>query len=117
MTDYMAQASARFFDSQRKKSGNCKEVLSWVEGKYYIPVSSVVDFIETLQEKTKETYYSNAFVPNFANKLFSSDDRAVKKTPILDDLKANPDMKMGIYDFVKLMAVIERQQKAKKVGV
>ncbi len=76
----------------------------------------MIDFIQTLQEKTKETYYTSAFIPNFANKLFSSEDRSITKTPILDYLKADPELRMGIYDFVKLMAIVERQQKAKKVG-
>ena len=30
--------------------------------------------------------------------------------------KAHSDLRMGVYDFVKLMAVIERQNKSKKVG-
>ena len=76
----------------------------------------MIDFIQTLQEKTKETYYTSAFIPNFANKLFSSEDRSITKTPSLDSLKADPELRMGIYDFVKLMAIVERQQKAKKVG-
>ena len=79
-------------------------------------MNAVIDFIQTLQEKTKETYYTSAFVPNFANKLFSSEDRSITKTPILEYLKSDPELKMGIYDFVKLMAIVERQQKAKKVG-
>ena len=83
---------------------------------YFIPVSAVIEFIETLQEKTKEVYYTSAFIPNFANKLFSSDDRSISKTPIVEYLKDDPELKMGVYDFVKLMAIVERQQKAKKVG-
>ena len=86
------------------------------EGEFFSPMDDVIDFVTTLQEKTKETYYTSAFVPNFADKLFSAEARAVKKTPLLEYLKAHSDLRMGVYDFVKLMAVIERQNKSKKVG-
>lgn len=78
-------------------------------------MEDVIDVVTTLQEKTKETFYTSAFVPNFADKLFSAEARAVKKTTLLEYLKANSDMRMGVYDFVKMMATIERQNTSKKV--
>lgn len=87
-----------------------------VDGKYYIPMSAVIDCVETLQEKTKEKYYTSAFIPNWANKLLSSAARSVKKQSLLTMLQNSEQEQMDIYDFVKLMAVVERQHKAKKVG-
>lgn len=43
--------------------------------------------VAEMEEKTKETYYASAFVPNFANKLFSGEDRAVKVEKLMDVLK------------------------------
>ena len=40
--------------------------------------------VAEMEEKTKETYYASAFVPNFANKLFSGEDRAVKVEKLMD---------------------------------
>ena len=79
-------------------------------------MSAVIDCVETLQEKTKEKYYTSAFIPNWANKLLSSAARSVKKQSLLEMLRNSEQEKMEIYDFVKLMAVVERQHKAKKVG-
>lgn len=78
-------------------------------------MSVVIEFVETLQEKTKETYYTSAFLPNFANKLFSSAARSVKKEPLLEVLKSHSEDRMEILDLAKLFALIERQQKDKKV--
>ena len=78
-------------------------------------MSAVIEFVETLQEKTKETYYTSAFIPNFANKLFSSAARSVKKESLLEVLKSHPEDRMEIFAFSNLFALIERQQKDKKV--
>lgn len=69
-----------------------------------------------MEEKTKETYYASAFVPNFANKLFSGEDRAVKVEKLMDVLKREQREGLGVYEFVNLMATMERQTKSKKVG-
>lgn len=72
--------------------------------------------VAEMEEKTKETYYASAFVPNFANKLFSGEDRAVKVEKLMDVLKREPSEGLGVYEFVNLMATMERQTKSKKVG-
>ena len=72
--------------------------------------------VAEMEEKTKETYYANAFVPNFANKLFSGEDRAVKVEKLMDVLKREQCEGLGVYEFVNLMATMERQTKSKKVG-
>ena len=75
--------------------------------------------VAEMEEKTKETYYASAFVPNFANKLFSGEDRAVKVEKLMDVLKREQREQcegLGVYEFVNLMATMERQTKSKKVG-
>ena len=42
-------------------------------------MASVIEMVTEMEEKTKEKYYTSAFIPNFANKLFSGEDRSVKE--------------------------------------
>ena len=82
-------------------------------------MEQVESVVAEMEEKTKETYYASAFVPNFANKLFSGEDRAVKVEKLMDVLKREQREQcegLGVYEFVNLMATMERQTKSKKVG-
>ena len=79
-------------------------------------MEKVISIVETLQEKTKEVYYDNAFKPNFADKMFSGDARNVKSSKLIDVLKKDSRKGMGVYEFVNVMAIVERQTKNKKVG-
>ena len=72
--------------------------------------------VAEMEEKTKEKYYTSAFIPNFANKLFSGEDRGVKLEKLVDALKKDERDGMGVYEFVNVMSVMERHTKAKKVG-
>ena len=49
-------------------------------------MEKVISIVETLQEKTKEVYYDNAFKPNFADKMFSGEARNVKSSKLIDVL-------------------------------
>lgn len=79
-------------------------------------MASVIKMVTEMEEKTKEKYYTSAFIPNFANKLFSGEDRGVKLEKLVDALKKDERAGMGVYEFVNVMSVMERQTKAKKVG-
>lgn len=76
-----------------------------------------MNIIEHMEEKTKETYYTSAFIPNFANKIFSGESRAVKKEKLVQMLKKDDRKGMGVYEFVNLMATIERQTANRKVPI
>ena len=79
-------------------------------------MEKVISIVETLQEKTKEVYYDNAFKPNFADRMFSGEARNVKASKLMDVLKKDSRKGMGVYEFVNVMAIVERQTKNKKVG-
>ena len=79
-------------------------------------MEKVEEMVEEMETKTKETYFASAFVPNFANKLFSGEDRAVKVEKMMDVLKRKQEEGLGVYEFVNVMATMERQTKSKKVG-
>lgn len=88
-----------------------------VDKQYLIPMEKVLEIVEHLEEKNKETYFTSAFKPNFADKMFSSEARGVKMFKLVEWIKCDKREGMGVYEFVNLMAVIERQTKNKKVGL
>ena len=117
MTEFMSQTASRYFDSQRVRAGKSYSRLSDIIGKeFIIPMEKVISIVETLQEKTKEVYYDGAFKPNFADKMFSGEARSVKPGKLIDVLKKDGRKGMGVYEFVNVMAIVERQTKNKKVS-
>ena len=76
-----------------------------------------MNIVEELERVNKETYFTSAFIPNFANKMFSSESRAVKKEKLLDALKKDTREGMGVYEFVNVIALVARQTVSNKVGV
>lgn len=78
-------------------------------------MEKVLEIVEHLEEKNKETYFTSAFKPNFADKMFSSEARGVKMFKLVEWIKCDKREGMGVYEFVNLMAVVERQTKNKKV--
>ena len=79
-------------------------------------MEKVLEAVNELESKTKETYYASAFKPNFANKLFSSEARGLKNEKLVAVLQKDARKGMGIYEFTNIMAIVERQTKHKKVG-
>ena len=79
-------------------------------------MEKIIAIIQHMEEKTKETYFTSAFKPNFADKLCSGEARSVKMVKLIDSVKSDKREGMGIYEFVNLMATIERQAKNKKVS-
>ena len=78
-------------------------------------MEKVIAIIQYMEEKTKEIYFTSAFKPNFADKLFSGEARNVKMMKLVDSIQNDKREGMGIYEFVNLMATMERQTKNKKV--
>ena len=78
-------------------------------------MEDVLKFIEYVESTSKTKFYYSSFVPNFANKIFSSETRGIYSELMIDRIKRDSRKGMEIFEFVNLVGTMERQ--AKKTAV
>ena len=72
--------------------------------------------MEEMQQSLKLSFKSTAFLPNWANMIISKRDRQLKSVLLVDALKENAKEGLELYDFMQVLACMERQMKGVKVG-
>ena len=81
-----------------------------------ISQEKTLELVKEMQEKMKVTFMSTGFVPNRANKIISKRDREMKPVELVKVLEDKAKEGLEIYDFLNVMACMERQLKGIKVG-
>ena len=84
--------------------------------KLVIPQEKVLDLVKQMQEKTKVEFKNSGFVPNWANKIVSQRDRQMKPVALVEALGKEAKEGLEMYDFLEVMACMERQMKGARVG-
>ena len=84
--------------------------------KLVIPQEKVLDLVKQMQEKTKVEFKNSGFVPNWANKIVSQRDRQMKAVALVEALEKEAKEGLEMYDFLEVMACMERQMKGARVG-
>ena len=84
--------------------------------KLVIPQEKVLDLVKQMQEKTKVEFKNSGFVPNWANKIVSQRDRQMKTVALVEALEKEAKEGLEMYDFLEVMACMERQMKGARVG-
>ena len=84
--------------------------------KLVIPQEKVLDLVKQMQEKTKVEFKNSGFVPNWANKIVSQRDRQMKPVALVEALEKEAKEGLEMYDFLEVMACMERQMKGARVG-
>ena len=84
--------------------------------KLVIPQEKVLDLVKQMQEKTKVEFKNSGFVPNWANMIVSQRDRQMKPVALVEALEKEAKEGLEMYDFLEVMACMERQMKGARVG-